>query len=47
MKEKEYKIIGGMLAIIGFGLLIHVHGLATAGIIALILFGNNIERYKP
>lgn len=46
MKEKEYKIIGGMLALIGFGLLIMNLGLATAGIIALILFGNNMERYK-
>ena len=44
--KNDYKIIGGLLTIIGFGLLIHVHGLATAGIIALIFWGNNIERYK-
>ena len=44
--KNDYKIIGAVMLIIGFGLLIHVHGLATAGIIALILWGNNIERYK-
>jgi hypothetical protein len=44
--KNDYKIIGAVMLIIGFGLLIQVHGLATAGIIALILWGNNIERYK-
>ena len=44
--KNDYKIIGTVMTIIGFGLLSHVHGLATAGIIALILWGNNIERYK-
>lgn len=43
---KNNKIIGGIVSLVGFGLLTYFYGWGLAGIICLIIIGNNIERLK-